>query len=242
MARPTLDTINLTVSTGTAAARTFSHTVPSGTDILVVVLQGWVMGETDTEGATPSGITWNGAPLTRIALTGGGWGDSQHGIWYLVSPAATTANIVVSGGDSDIQDGGVVKALNFSNVDTTVGTSGIRDLAAGHKERLCRRVARWHAGVHAGGSDVGLDQRRDDGGDGAHRYDQSGNVGSGLWAHARRGCNGLGEEHDFHYRPRHAVGYPLPLYADLHDRRRASHAQGFLALRRGPHPVRHIGG
>lgn len=128
MSRPTIDTSNLTVSTGTVAARTFSHTVPSGTNLLIVVLQGWVVGESNADGSPPSGITWNGTSLTRITLTGGAWGENQHGIWYLASPTATTANIVISGGDSSIIDGGVIKAINFSNVDTTVGTSGIRSI------------------------------------------------------------------------------------------------------------------
>jgi hypothetical protein len=128
MARPVLDTSNISVSTATTAARTFAHTVPSGTNLLVVVLQGWVTGESaPPHGDSPSNITWNGTALTRIALSGG-WGKEQHGIWYLVSPAATTANIVVSGGDPTLLDGGVVKALNFSSVDTTVGTSGIRSV------------------------------------------------------------------------------------------------------------------
>lgn len=129
MARPVLDTAHVTTSTGTAAARTFSHTVPSGTSLLIVLLQGWVVGETTTDGGPPSTITWNGASLTRIAPGAGSWWHSQHGLWYLANPTAATANIVVSGGDSSIDDGGVITAVNLSGVDTAVGTSGIRATA-----------------------------------------------------------------------------------------------------------------
>lgn len=125
MANPTLDTANVTTSTGAAAARTFSHTVPSGTNLLIVFLQGWVVGES----SPPSSITWNGTNLTRITLSSEEFWHEQHGLWYLANPTATTANIVISGGDSTIEDGGIFAAVNLSGVDTSVGTSGIRALS-----------------------------------------------------------------------------------------------------------------
>lgn len=125
MANPTLDTAHVTTSTGTTAARTFSHTVPSGTNLLIVFLQGWIVGES----SPPSSITWNGTNLTRITLSSGSFWHEQHGLWYLANPTATTANIVISGGDSTIEDGGIVAAVNLSGVNTSVGTSGIRALS-----------------------------------------------------------------------------------------------------------------
>ena len=122
MANPTLDTAHVTTSTGTAAARTFSHTVPSGTNLLIVFLQGWIVGESNP----PSSITFNGTNLTRITLSSGSFWHQQQGLWYLVNPTATTANIVISGGYSPLDDGGIFTAVNLSGVDTSVGTSGIR--------------------------------------------------------------------------------------------------------------------
>lgn len=68
---------------------TWSHTVASGATILVVQ-SGLV-----TTGTTISGITFNGTALTRAVQYYNSF-NVQSEIWYLVSPTATTANIVVT--------------------------------------------------------------------------------------------------------------------------------------------------
>jgi hypothetical protein len=86
------------------------------------MLQGWETGED----YHPTSITWNGAGLTRIALSHY-WSDNQHGLWYLVNPTpGTNGTISISGGDPVIDDGGIIAVINLSGVDTGVGASGIR--------------------------------------------------------------------------------------------------------------------
>lgn len=130
-----LDTANITVITDSSLnSASGSHTVPSGTDLLVVMLQGWVTGETDADGGPPSSMVWNNGSgnqnLTRISLSSfTSWGYSQHGLWYLESPnPGIGGTITISGGDSTVSDGGIIHILNLSGVDTSIGTSGIRSI------------------------------------------------------------------------------------------------------------------
>lgn len=130
MSRPTFDATNIGLITDNSLdAASGTHTVPSGTSLLLVFLAGWVVGEAVAEdGDPPTSITWNGASLTRITLSGG-WGKSQQGLWYKVNPTAgTSGTISISGGDSDLFDGGIIHCVNLSGVDTAIGTSGIRNV------------------------------------------------------------------------------------------------------------------
>jgi hypothetical protein len=123
-----LDQATLTVITDSSLnSASGTHTVPSGTQLLLVFLQGWVVGETSgSDGGPPTSITWNGEALTRITLPTA-WGNSQHGLWYRANPTAGSGGtIAISGGDSTVSDGGIIHVCNLSGVDLTVGTSGIR--------------------------------------------------------------------------------------------------------------------
>lgn len=68
---------------------TWAHTVTTGATALVVQ-SGLV-----TTGTTISGITFNGTSLTRAVQYYNSF-NVQSEIWYLLSPTATTANIVVT--------------------------------------------------------------------------------------------------------------------------------------------------
>jgi len=126
---PTFDTTNLTlqqdddVTTGS-----FEHTVPSGTDLLIFIGSGWVVGEVDGQLDGIGAVSWNTSE-DFTQLTPGdseaGWGISHNCLWYLANPTAGTYNVAYSGGEG-VLDGGMFWAVNLSDVDTGVGSSGIR--------------------------------------------------------------------------------------------------------------------
>jgi len=110
-----------TVATGAATALiTFSHTVPSGSDRLLVV--GVSFDNDNSE--TVTGITYNGLALTKAGSVNNS-DDARAEIWYRVAPSVTTANVVVSlSGTLSSNRGIVVGALNLTGVHQTtpVGT------------------------------------------------------------------------------------------------------------------------
>ena len=119
-------TTNLrSAAAGDVATSTFSHTVPAGSDRLLVVS---VMTE-GNEGA--SGITYNGTALTQaVRKSGGNATATAVAIWYLVAPDVGTFNLVVS--FSNTSPFGVT-ATNFTGVQqnnpieqvaSTIGASG----------------------------------------------------------------------------------------------------------------------
>ncbi|OGF27175.1 hypothetical protein A2303_06340 [Candidatus Falkowbacteria bacterium RIFOXYB2_FULL_47_14] len=123
---PIIDTVNLDVGTNSeqwATGWTFTHTVPAGTDLLVLFMQGWEVGA----GCPPS-TTYNGDTLTNFPLTAGDWGDSQQAVWYRLNPDVGANQTIAIDGGCSLNDGGIVQAINISGVDTTVGTNGIRDI------------------------------------------------------------------------------------------------------------------
>jgi hypothetical protein len=63
-----------------------------------------------------TGITFNGVALTRVAQSALSNGSDRAEIWRLLTPAATTANIVVSFGGS--QCAGAAVAFNTTGQDT----------------------------------------------------------------------------------------------------------------------------
>jgi len=77
-----------------SATGTLSHTVPSGATLLVVSAAMTMNRAFD--GATLP--TWNGADMTLIrnSASGAGAGDVEISTWGIVSPVATTANVVVT--------------------------------------------------------------------------------------------------------------------------------------------------
>jgi hypothetical protein len=104
-----------TDSHGTGSSLTFSHTVTSGTDVLVVCAG----GAGDPIGV--SGVTFNGVALTKLdegSRNQAGTTDPHASVWHLVNPTATTANVVVTPNDvtPGVISGG---AINFDGVDTS---------------------------------------------------------------------------------------------------------------------------
>lgn len=132
-----------TVSTGSTpttggTSLTFSHTVDSGTDVLLVSV---CLG-----GSTPvvSGVTFDGVALTQKADASAGDGQKRVDWWYLLSPTVTTANVVVS---FNFARGGAV-AVNYDDVDVA-GTPFGTGAAAGSpsaRSRIAAPAARGPSG------------------------------------------------------------------------------------------------
>jgi MSHA biogenesis protein MshQ len=110
-----------TVATGAAVnSLTFSHTVASGSNRLLVV--GVSFDNDNSE--TVTGITFGGAALTKSGSIANS-DDARAEIWYLIAPTVTTANVVVSlSGTLSSERGIVAGALNLTGVHQTtpVGT------------------------------------------------------------------------------------------------------------------------
>ncbi len=75
-----------TLNSQVTSSHSFSHTVPSGADVLVL--------RVGTYNRQSTGATWNGTAMTFAGGTQSG--TDYCAIYYLTSPAATTANIVIS--------------------------------------------------------------------------------------------------------------------------------------------------
>lgn len=109
-----------TVSPQTAnpsATPTWSHTVPSGANRLLVVQVGLRAFQTVT------GITYGGVALTKLGAVQYAAGNfARAEIWYLVAPAVGTANVVVSISGAEVVE---AAALNFVNVNQTTPLSAM---------------------------------------------------------------------------------------------------------------------
>jgi hypothetical protein len=93
-----------------ATSTTFSFVSTSGPLYVVI---GWWNGSS----SAITGITFNGVALTRVAQSALSNGSDRAEIWRLLSPAATTANLVISFGGS--QCAGAAVAFNTTGQDTT---------------------------------------------------------------------------------------------------------------------------
>lgn len=106
-----------TFSSGDSASDplTWSHTVASGTTVLVVTAG----GAGSPVGA--SGVTWNGSALTKVkadSYNGAGAADPWAELWILENPTAATGNVVITPNDStpNAQTG---TAINLTGTPTT---------------------------------------------------------------------------------------------------------------------------
>jgi hypothetical protein len=122
--KPTIRQLGSTTSRATAAwanasAETFSHTVTSGTELLLVM----VCLESALDGRTINDIDWDSGgtaePMTNAIEFMHDVTNPRHGVsvWYLVNPTAKTANITIT------TAGGVLNAMgwavvNLDNVNT----------------------------------------------------------------------------------------------------------------------------
>ena len=142
-----------TVSTGSTPSTggtslTFSHTVDSGTDVLLVSV---CLG-----GSTPvvSGVTFDGVALTQKADASAGDGQKRVDWWYLLSPTVTTANVVVS---FNFARGGAV-AVNYDDVDvagTPFGTGAAASAVSGTTPTVDVSSASGEVVISAAGSQNG---------------------------------------------------------------------------------------
>ena len=119
-----------TSSTGQTSL-TWSHTVGSGTDRMLVVSV--AVEDSGTADAAVSGVTYNGAALTSVPnslVNGGGSGIIQTQLFYQVNPATGAHNVVVTfHGPVDGTSSGAVSLFGVvqgapERVATKVDTSG----------------------------------------------------------------------------------------------------------------------
>ena len=104
-------------SIGSGTSLTFAHSVSAQSDRVIVV-------GISTGGAHPTGITYNGVALTRLAGTSS---LSVYGsIWYLTAPATGSNNVVVSLANASHIIAG---ATNFYHVDQATPLSNAATLA-----------------------------------------------------------------------------------------------------------------
>lgn len=104
-----------TTTANTSATPTWSHTVPSGLNRLLVVQVGLRAFRTVTS------VTYNGVALTKLGAVQYSAGNfARAEIWYLVAPAVGTANVVVTISGAEVVE---AAALNFVNVNQTTPMS-----------------------------------------------------------------------------------------------------------------------
>jgi hypothetical protein len=128
--------VALTVGTATTASNsggtttTFSHTVASGTQLLVVRAGIW----NGFSSIVPTGVTFNGTALSHASgfPSAGSFGGDQADLWYLVSPTVTTANVVVTMSASG-SDGGFAASNVSGGVNTAspIGTTATNSNGSG---------------------------------------------------------------------------------------------------------------
>lgn len=107
-----------TFKNSTGLTSTHSHTVPAGTDILIVDVNANVAAT-----AVVSSVTFGGAALTQaVRVTQAGTEPSITEIWYKTGPTPSTANIVVTL-DTSATDIGA-RGTNYQNA------TGIGDTAS----------------------------------------------------------------------------------------------------------------
>jgi uncharacterized repeat protein (TIGR01451 family) len=98
--------------TGTAASLSWSHTVGTGANRILLV---GVSIRTATR--TVSSITYAGVNLTRLGFRNSAGNRVRMEMWYLLSPPQATANVIVTLSASAAVVGG---AVSFFGVDPTV--------------------------------------------------------------------------------------------------------------------------
>lgn len=96
-------------SSSNRSSATFSHTVPAGTNRLLIV----VIHHEGTR--VVNSVTFGGSALTRaIQVDSGNTSRAQVQVWYLVAPAVSTANVIVTYSANQDWDG--ITVLNYTGV------------------------------------------------------------------------------------------------------------------------------
>lgn len=103
---------------------TFSHTVNSGSDRLLIVTVSMLNDDLETVSA----ITFDGISLTELTQYNRA-DDGYAAIWYLKAPNVKTANIVVTSDTMTTTSGCIISAINYYGVHqtTTFGTPVVND-------------------------------------------------------------------------------------------------------------------
>ena len=135
-------TISSQTDSSNATITDITHTVDTGTEMLVVLVSGWCnsnqgMDTISSANYCVSGATWTKsgetgqAMTTQEAPTQGAWsgiGAQEAVVMYtLNSPNIGAGAVSFGGGSHTTQEGITFIAMNISGVDETVGTNGLRD-------------------------------------------------------------------------------------------------------------------
>jgi hypothetical protein len=128
---------------GSYAWTSLSHTVDANTDVLIVVVEGWSGSGSgmDISGAgsnyAVNGATWTKSGESGQAMTGLNPADANIYqadevimAFMLVNPNIGAGTISFGSGNQQPTSGVHFIALNLLNVDTTVGTNGLRGQAS----------------------------------------------------------------------------------------------------------------
>ena len=122
----------------TAAVASLAHTVDANSELLLVFGGGYRGGGgidySCVSDGPVNGITWtadgqSGQAMTPLCpLQDGTWDTTTAmAIWYLVNPNPGDGDLTFGAGDNPPNSGATYIAVNVSHVNTTVGSSGIRD-------------------------------------------------------------------------------------------------------------------
>jgi hypothetical protein len=114
---PNFSAVSTSANFEDATSVTFSHTVASGSDRVLLV---GVRTRTDAGASYVTGVTFNSVAMTLHQITSwertaGTWYNVE--VWRLIAPDVTTANVVVTA--SALIDDGSAAAMSFTGVHQT---------------------------------------------------------------------------------------------------------------------------
>lgn len=117
----TVDTANASSSSGgSVSSLTFSNTVSSGATLLLVGA-GW---QDTATFKTITGVTYNGVAMTAVSGTQMNNNDQQSQMWYLVSPASGTHDVVITWSSAPTTSVcGIAVSMSGSNTGTPFGAT-----------------------------------------------------------------------------------------------------------------------
>ena len=119
----TYDSSNLTTyaDTSNPSSVSFSHTVASGTDNVLVVVVSAMKYQTGSNVFDVGTVTYNGTSLTNATEVDGYTTNRNYAtsIWYLANPDTGSHTLAVNMAGSETVNEWVVGAMNFSGVDQT---------------------------------------------------------------------------------------------------------------------------
>ncbi len=102
--------------TGDTSTFTLSHTVPAGTDRVLIV----AVAQQNPSSNHVTSVTYGGVAMAKVAPSWDNNSNNEVSMWFLAAPAVGTANVVAQIRDSSNvlrAEKAVVRAVNFTGVD-----------------------------------------------------------------------------------------------------------------------------